>query len=148
MSVDIFFSKNINVKEVVNNTSLTIVNWFGHYFLCDECGNAVSLYSYKLGDETFDSFCVRRTNPNKILGELVDKFNVSFIDDDILQGLGRNNGDDDLNKIYLDNMEKHGYLFVDGKFIINEREEGFYDNPNGCEPCKDSTDDDEEELPF
>jgi hypothetical protein len=148
MSIDIYFNKKITVKEVVNNTSLTIVNRFGHYFLCDECGNAVSLYSYKLGDDTFDSFCVRRTNAYKILDELVDKFNVSFIDDDILNSLDRDGKGDNLDKVYLDNMEEHGYLFVDGKFIINEREEGFYNNTNGCEPCKDSTDDEEEDLPF
>lgn len=146
MSIDIFFSKNINVKDVLNETSLTIIEKFDSYFLCDGCGNVVQLYSYKETDENFDSFCIRNTNPYKILDELVEKFNTPFIDDDILQGINLERNSDEWDKIYLDFMNKHGYLFVNGKYVVIDREEGFYDNPNGCKPCNENNE--EEELPF
>ena len=155
MSVDIFFNKKINIEEVLFNTSLTLIKNVNSYFLCDSCGNAVHLYSFKEGDKTFDSFCIRRTNPYKILDELVGNFNVSFIDDDIFEGLLHINDskksdvdENYIDNIYLENMKNHGYLYIDGKYNIEERDENFYVNPNGCEPCKNSDEINVNDLPF
>jgi hypothetical protein len=145
MSIDIFFNKNVDVNEMLEKTSLTIHNKFGRYYLCDSCGNAVHLYSYNSGDDKIDGFCVRNTNPYKILDELVETFNIQFIDDDGFQLICQDKSVD-VDSIYINNMNKHGYLILDGKIKIEDREEGFYNNKNGCKPCEE--DDREEELPF
>jgi hypothetical protein len=70
MSLDINFNKTISTKEIIEKTTLKVVEKDGSNFLEDEYGNVVFFKDYGI------TLYGGPRNPTKILDELIKVFDI------------------------------------------------------------------------
>lgn len=138
MSLDLNFNKSLSAKEIEEKTSLKVEVKDGSEFLVDTYGNVVFFKGYGI------TLYGGPRNPWKILDELIQAFDIMFIDDSAIDKLDYEPEKYKADDLFWETMNEYGYV-QDGKVVVPEREEKDYlpyperENKNGG---------DGEELPF
>lgn len=138
MSLDLNFNKSLSTEEIEQKTSLKVEKQNGSEFLTDQYGNTVFFKGYGI------TLYGGPRNPTKILDELINAFNIMFIDDEAIDKLDYEPEKYDADKLFHETMDKYGYV-TDGKVIVPAREESEYEPFKRDEEEKTGDDSD---LPF
>ena len=118
MSLDLNFNKSIFIQEIVDKTSIKVEKKNGSDFLVDQYGNAVFFKGYGITVRS-------NSNPCKILDELIQVFDIMFLDDDAEHKLHSEPENYKEKDIYWETMDIYGYV-TDGVIQVPEREESQY----------------------
>ena len=124
MSLDINFNKTITLSEIEDKTTLKVVEVSGNLYLEDQYGNVVAAKGTPLYGITLYG---GPRNPIKILDELVNAFDIMFIDDESIDKYNYEPKKYDDVDLYTSTMVEYGYLLKrGGGIVITERDENEY----------------------
>jgi hypothetical protein len=144
MSLDLDFNISLSKEEIEEKTPIKVHIIGEDEYLVDEYDNVVTFNGYGI--------TIRGQNPYKILDELIQVFNIMFIDDEAMDQLREEPEKQTLDEVYETTMIRYDYSIVDGKVIIPKRTEDFYkpyvDRVIVFTKDDDTNQDDDDELPF
>ena len=138
MSLDLNFNKSLSTQEIIEKTSIKVEEKHGSEFLVDQYGNAVFFKGYGI--------TVRGSNPTKILDELIQAFDIMFLDDDAEDKLHYEPEKYKEEDVYWETMDSYGYV-IDGVIQVPERDDSKY-LPFPKIELSSSNNDDDDDLPF
>jgi hypothetical protein len=116
MSLDINFNKSIPSEEIEQKTTIKLVEKNGSKFLEDQYGNVVFFKGYGI------TIYGNSRNPTKILDELINTFDIMFLDDDAMDKYYHEPDKYNNSYLYIETMIKYGYILdSDGKIKIPKR---------------------------
>ena len=125
MSLDFNFNRTITFKEIEEKTAIKVIRHENGNFLQDEYGNDI----YAKGDPMYGvTLYGFGRNPTRIFDQLISVFDMMFINDAVIDKLvyepEKYEGKE--QELFEETMQRYGYLVVDGKVVIPEREEKDY----------------------